>query len=68
MVDEVQGPTIIPTQVEETNTPAPFVRVEITKVNNGFLVYARDKQYGRNEENVFLDLDGAIEQVRKSLT
>lgn len=45
----------------------PVVKVTLTKVSNGFLVEPKDKHWN-GVESVYLDLDGALEAVRNSLS
>lgn len=56
-----------PVQQVEVSVPLPVVKVNITKVRNGFLVEPKDKHWN-GEESVYLDLDSTIEAVRTSLT
>lgn len=61
---EVTGPTIA---TPEPSPTLPAVKVTLTKVSNGFLVEPKDKHWN-GVESVYLDLDGALEEVRKSLS
>jgi hypothetical protein len=49
------------------SAPLPVVKVNITKVLNGYLVEPKDKHWN-GQESVYLTLDGVIEEVRKNFS
>lgn len=56
-----------PVAQQEVMPNLPVVKVNITKVLNGYLVEPKDKHWN-GQESVYLDLESVLEEVRKNFS